>query len=157
ANPVPVTINPPLENRAKASIARLIPPASPTLIGFNSTPNDGAAPWMAPHWPMPEVILGSLITATRVKPGVICLSTSNHFTPMLDSYVVKPVAFPPGRARLSTNPAPTGSGTMSALGQKQTCAVHKLMSALPPKATAKADSRKRPCLLYPRKRTCAVH
>ena len=30
------------------------------------------------------------------------------------------------------------------------------MSALPPIATAKADSRKRSCLLYPRKRTCAV-
>jgi hypothetical protein len=29
-------------------------------------------------------------------------------------------------------------------------------SALPPIATAKADSRKRSCPLYPRKRTCAV-
>ena len=31
---------------------------------------------------------------------------------------------------------------MSALGQKQTFAVQNIMSALPPKATAKADSRK---------------
>src|SRR5262249_18650447 len=46
---------------------------------------------------------------------------------------------------------------MSALGQKQTCAVHQSMSALPPIATAKADFRKSSCLLYPRKRTCAVH
>ena len=45
---------------------------------------------------------------------------------------------------------------MSALGQKPTCAVHQPMSALPPIATAKADSRKRSCLLYPRKRTCTV-
>jgi len=30
---------------------------------------------------------------------------------------------------------------MSALGQKQTCAMHQPMSALPPIATAKADSR----------------
>src|SRR5262245_8306960 len=30
------------------------------------------------------------------------------------------------------------------------------MSASPPIATMKADIRKRPCLLYPRKRTCAV-
>ena len=44
---------------------------------------------------------------------------------------------------------------LSALGQKQTYAVHKGMSAL--SATAKADSRKRSCLLYPRKRTCAAH
>ena len=42
---------------------------------------------------------------------------------------------------------------MSALGQKQTCAVQKGMSALHPMATAKAKFRNRPCLLYPRKRT----
>jgi hypothetical protein len=41
-------------------------------------------------------------------------------------------------------------GVMSALGQKQTFAAQKSMSALPPTATAKADSRKRSCLLYPR-------
>src|SRR5262245_8419998 len=46
---------------------------------------------------------------------------------------------------------------MSALGQKQTCAPHSPMSALPPIATAKADSRKGSCLLCPRKRTCAMH
>src|SRR5262249_45397674 len=46
---------------------------------------------------------------------------------------------------------------MSALGQKQTCALQKRKSALPPIATAKADIRKRSCLLYPRKRTCAAH
>src|SRR5262249_35526453 len=45
---------------------------------------------------------------------------------------------------------------MSALGQNRTYAAHKPMSALPPKATAKADIRKRSCLLCPRKRTCAV-
>src|SRR5262245_45020200 len=45
---------------------------------------------------------------------------------------------------------------MSALGQNQTCAAHKAMSALPRIATAKADFRKRSCLLYPQKRTCAV-
>ena len=43
---------------------------------------------------------------------------------------------------------------MSALGQKQTYALQKAM--LPPIATAKADIRKRSCLLYPQKRTCAV-
>ena len=45
---------------------------------------------------------------------------------------------------------------MSALGQKQTHALRQRMSALPLIATAKADIRKRSCLLYPRKRTCAV-
>jgi hypothetical protein len=37
---------------------------------------------------------------------------------------------------------------MSALGQKQTFAAQKGMSALPPIATAKADFRTRSCLLY---------
>src|SRR5215471_9669993 len=45
---------------------------------------------------------------------------------------------------------------MSALGQKQTFAPQQGMSALPPIAPAKADSRKRSCLLYRRKRTCAA-
>src|SRR5215831_14242510 len=45
---------------------------------------------------------------------------------------------------------------MSALGQKQTYAVQNGMSALPPRATAKADFRNRSCPLCLRKRTCAV-
>src|SRR5262249_26039889 len=40
-------------------------------------------------------------------------------------------------------------GAMSALGQKQTCAVQRLMSPLPLIATAKADSRKKSCPLCP--------
>src|SRR5215510_6730579 len=44
----------------------------------------------------------------------------------------------------------------SALGHKQTYVLQKAMSALPPIATAKADSRKQSCLLYPQERTCAV-
>jgi hypothetical protein len=45
---------------------------------------------------------------------------------------------------------------MSALGQKPTYAPQKAMSALPRIATAKADFGNPSCLLYPRKRTCAV-
>jgi hypothetical protein len=45
---------------------------------------------------------------------------------------------------------------MSALGHKQTYAVQKGMSALPPIATAKAHSREKSCRLYPRKQTCAM-
>src|SRR5262245_12569415 len=46
---------------------------------------------------------------------------------------------------------------MSALGHKPTYAPQQGMSALPPIATAKADMPKWSCLLYPQKRTCAVH
>jgi hypothetical protein len=48
------------------------------------------------------------------------------------------------------------SGLMSALGQKQTYALQQVMSALLPIATARAKFRKRPCPLYPRKRTSAL-
>ena len=46
---------------------------------------------------------------------------------------------------------------MSALGKKRTRALQNLMSALPPIATTKADMPHKSCLLYPRKRTCALH
>ena len=46
---------------------------------------------------------------------------------------------------------------MSLMGHKQTCALQKAISTLPPNSTAKADIRERSCLLYPRERTCAAH
>src|SRR5262249_59875995 len=49
--------------------------------------------------------------ATRIRRGAVCLSNSNHFALRLNSNDMKPVALPPGRARLSTYPAPTGSLT----------------------------------------------
>ena len=51
------------------------------------------------------------MTATRVTPGAISLSNSSHLPLRPYSNCIKPVALPPGRARLSTKPAPTGSGT----------------------------------------------
>jgi len=52
-------------------------------------------------------------TATRVTRGAISLSSSSHFPLRPYSNGVKPVALPPGRARLSTKPAPTGSATFA--------------------------------------------
>ena len=54
---------------------------------------------------------GSRTTATRVTRGAISLSNSSHFALMPYSNAVKPVTLPPGRARLATKPAPTGSIT----------------------------------------------
>ena len=56
---------------------------------------------------------GSPRTATRLTLGAICLSSSSHFPLMLYSKSMKPVALPPGRARLSTNPPPTGSAMIA--------------------------------------------
>jgi hypothetical protein len=50
----------------------------------------------------------------------------------------------------------TIAAMMSALGQKQTCAMQNVVSTLPPIATAKADFRARSCLLYSQERTCAA-
>ena len=94
-------------------MARSISPASRTLIGLTSTPTDGATDWMAANWPIPAAMAGSRRTAARVTPGAISLSSSSHFPLKLYSNCMKPVALPPGRARLSTKPAPTGSVTFT--------------------------------------------
>src|SRR5262249_6563560 len=57
----------------------------------------------------PAGLPASRMTAARATPGAICLSSSTYFPLMLYSKVMKPVTLPPGRARLSTKPAPTGS------------------------------------------------
>jgi hypothetical protein len=49
------------------------------------------------------------MTATRVTRGAISLSSSSNFPLVLNSYPVNPVALPPGRDKLWTNPLPTGS------------------------------------------------
>src|SRR5262249_25504430 len=55
----------------------------------------------------------SRMTATRVMLGLISLRSSSHFPAISYSNGVNPVALPPGRAKLSTNPAPTGSATIA--------------------------------------------
>ena len=64
---------------------------------------------MTANWPIPAVRLGSRSTAARVTLGAICFSSSGHFPLRLYSNCMKPVALPPGRAKLATRPAPTGS------------------------------------------------
>src|SRR5262249_30321687 len=56
-----------------------------------------------------EAMVGSRRTATRTTLGAISLRSSSHFAAMPYSNKTKPVALPPGRAKLSTKPAPTGS------------------------------------------------
>src|SRR5262245_51787774 len=79
ANELPVRIKPPFDDFAKTVTARSISAASRTLSGVNSTPNDGATDWIAANWPIPAAMAASRMTATRVTPGAISLSSSNHF------------------------------------------------------------------------------
>src|SRR6516225_8958696 len=84
-------------------------PESPTLTGKTSSPTDDATAWMTPNWAIAEGLTGSRSTAARVTRGATCLSSSGHFPLKLYSNERKPVTLPPGRAKLSTRPAATGS------------------------------------------------
>src|SRR5262245_30073962 len=101
---LPVTIKPPLAERAKAATARSISTVSRASTGFNSTLNDGATAWIAANWPVPETKAGSRTTATRVTPGAISLSSSNHLTLVLYSGRANPVVFPPGPRQIRDEP-----------------------------------------------------
>jgi hypothetical protein len=110
---LPVTITPPFGWWANAANARSIPLVSAGSITLNSTPDDDAMAWIAANWPIPAAIEGPRRTATRVRLGAISLSNSSHLPLRLYSNAVNPVALPPGRAMLVTNPAPTGSMTFA--------------------------------------------
>jgi hypothetical protein len=56
-------------------------------------------------------LVNSRMTATRVTRGAISLSSSSHFGLTPYSKFMNPVMLPPGRERLSTKPAATGSET----------------------------------------------
>src|SRR5262252_428006 len=56
-------------------------------------------------------VVGLNRTATRFTFGAISLIVCSHLLPIENSKRVKPVALPPGRARLVTSPPPTGSET----------------------------------------------
>src|SRR5262249_14717504 len=58
---------------------------------------------------VPDPCEASRRIATRVTLGAVSLSNSSHLAAMLYSVPIKPVTLPPGRARLSTKPALTGS------------------------------------------------
>ena len=80
-----------------------------TPIGRTSTPRDGATAWSAPNWPPPAGFSLSRRIAARVTFGAISLSTSSHLPLKPYSNWLNPVTLPPGRAKLSTAPVPTGS------------------------------------------------
>jgi len=79
----------------------------------DSAANIGATDWIAPNCPLPDGSVESRRTPIRLTSGAISRRSSSHFPPMLYSKVRNPVALVPGRARLSTNPRPTGSATMA--------------------------------------------
>jgi hypothetical protein len=79
ADGLAVTIKPQFDPRANPAMVCSIPLASRASTGVNSTPSDSATAWIAANWPVPEVMAGSRMTAARVMPGAISLSSSSHF------------------------------------------------------------------------------
>ena len=54
--------------------------------------------------------------------GTVSFSSSTHLPPSEPSIVEKPVALPPGRAKLATKPLPTGSETVAkTMGMVRVC------------------------------------
>ena len=74
------------------------------MIGVTCTLSNGAIASMTAKSPVEAPWLGSRRTATRAIPGAISLSSSGYFAYRLYSLAMNPVAFPPGRAKVSTYP-----------------------------------------------------
>jgi hypothetical protein len=65
--------------------------------------------------------------------GAICLSSSSHFPLKPYSNAIKPVVLPPGLAKVSTKPAPTGSATLAnTIGTVRVACNNGAIVAVPP-------------------------
>src|SRR6185295_18083681 len=106
-------ISPQFDPRANSVIVCSTSLASRPPSGVNFTPNEGATDWMAANWPTFEGTVGSRTTPIRAMRGAISLSSSSHFVVTPYSKIGNPVMLPPGFAMLATNPAATGSATIT--------------------------------------------
>jgi len=80
-----------------------------TLTGMTVTPNVGAAACISSSWRTLEALSGLKRKATRETVGMTSLRICSRLAPTSGPRIVLPVIFPPGRARLGTSPARTGS------------------------------------------------
>ena len=107
----------------KCSDVVSISAASRTPTGVKCTLNDGAAASIVRTYAAQDGFAGSKTSATRLTPGAHSLISSNHFPPIENSKLVKPVMLPSGRAKFVTKPAATGSGTCTnTIGMERVCA-----------------------------------
>src|SRR5215470_9129987 len=97
-------------SRANCSITPSISSALRTSAANSFIDNDGAAVSTALAYKR-GAVFGLKRYATRVMFGAIPFTNSSHLLAIDGSKFVKPVRLPPGRARLCTTPAVTGSPT----------------------------------------------
>ena len=74
-----------------------------------STPSEGATDWIAANWPVPADDGGIPNDCHSLHARRDLLEQLQPFCAQCRIRTAKPVALPPGRDRLSTRPAPTGS------------------------------------------------
>src|SRR5262249_15410155 len=100
----------------------------------------------------------AMILAYDANPGRMEFSERTAMWPCLRRGCAAYSAQPLSSFGLNSRPARVQLSRwwMSALGHKRTYALQKPMSALPLIATAKADSRKQSCLLYPKADMCGA-
>ena len=79
------------------------------LTEITSTLNDGAIAWMTPNMASPVGLVGIPKDSSSRHARRDLLEEFQPFAAQAVFEIMKPVALPPGRARLSTKPAPTGS------------------------------------------------
>src|SRR5262245_48771796 len=80
-----------------------------TLTEMTVTPNLGAAACISSSWRTLEALSGFQRKATRETVGIASLRSCSRLAPTSGPMMLLPVIFPPGRARLGTRPARTGS------------------------------------------------
>jgi hypothetical protein len=88
---------------------QLVPSRAGRVDCRSSEDHSGQKHAIAAYWPIAPGLGPPRVTATRVVRGAISLSSSNNFVLMRYSTDMKPVALPPGRAKLATRPPATGS------------------------------------------------
>ena len=78
-----------------------------------------------------DVIHSFKVIAMRVTSGAISLSNPSHLPPIPSSKLVNPVMLPPGFAKLSTKPLPTGSAIIGdTIGTVRVCFSSALISGV---------------------------
>ena len=81
-----------------------------TRLGIEASPQAAAASSISFTTVAAELRLVEFpTTATRESLGMISFNSSSCFPLISGARLDNPVIFPPGRARLATNPEPTGS------------------------------------------------
>jgi hypothetical protein len=108
--------------RAAVAIAASISPTSRVGASISSTARVGAAASIARRNGGLDKEAGLNASATRETVGAICFSVFSILPMTENSKKVRPVTLPPGRARLSTKPCPTGSETATNQDMIQTVA-----------------------------------